>query len=488
MRWKIITVNSVIILIVGILLYALLRAQLAVVVSDRGRIQSGVLRAVAAADSQMQLDALRVERWLDAQTDDPVLREPFLAGTQAARAEAATFQCNRVKAAADQFPLLANTPPAIVALVDPNGVSLGRNGNALMRGVDLGKNHPRLKEIIQKGGTGSEIWYSRQNGEQWFASYASIRDPNEKVIGGIIYGTPINDERITKATGGARGQDVVMAVPVDQGLEIVAKSSSVDTSTVGVFAANPVAAKMLDALKGGHAVAIDGSGKEWVLAAQPLGAYGDGRQAVLAAMAPPTIADTTGILVWPILGIMGVGIVLVSIAGVILGNYISKPVELVEEGLLQILNGRTDVRFEVEHAVLGGLVFRINTLLNQLMGVPEDDTDDEGRPSQAPSANAFQGALELDEKSSPAGIEGVDPNVARALAAEPAESYYHRIFSEYILAKKTIGDPVEHITEASFVDRIRQRETEMSQKSGRPVRYQVQLRGREVVLIAVQLP
>jgi hypothetical protein len=53
-----------------------------------------------------------------------------------------------------------------------------------------------------------------------------------------------------------------------------------------------------------------------------------------------------------------------------------------EEGLLQIINGKTDLRFEIEHPDLGGLIFRINSLLNALMGVPE--TDEEGRTSTSP--------------------------------------------------------------------------------------------------------
>ncbi|MCU0691075.1 MAG: hypothetical protein MUF54_06725 [Polyangiaceae bacterium] len=196
--------------------------------------------------------------------------------------------------------------------------------------------------------------------------------------------------------------------------------------------------------------------------------------------------DTSGLL-WSVAAAVLLGLVLVAIAGSLLGNYVSRPVEQLEDGLLQILNGRTDLRFEIEHAVLGGLVFRINTLLNQLMGVQEDDTDDEGRPSLAPSAQRLQGALEVDEKQG-SQTEQVDAALATALAAEPAESYYPRIFREYIEAKRTIGDPVDHITEASFVARIHDREKEMGERTGRSVRYQVQLRGREVVLIAVQLP
>jgi hypothetical protein len=131
------------------------------------------------------------------------------------------------------------------------------------------------------------------------------------------------------------------------------------------------------------------------------------------------------------------------------------------------------------------VVFRINTLLNQLMGVQEDDTDDDGRPSLAPSATAFQGALEVDDAHDQ--TEPIDAAATAALAAEPPAQYYGRLFREYIDAKRSIGDPVDHITPESFTERIQQRESEMSSKTGRPVRYQVQLRGREVVLIAVHL-
>ena len=158
MRWKIITVNSIVILVVGVLLYALLRAELSDVVSNPTQIRSDATRAVTAANAQLQLDGVRLERWLDLQTDDRALREPFEAGTQAARAQSATQQCDRIRALASQA--LPGTPPAIVALVDTNGICFGRNGNAQMRGEDLGKSHPKLKDTIQRGGTGSEIWYS----------------------------------------------------------------------------------------------------------------------------------------------------------------------------------------------------------------------------------------------------------------------------------------------------------------------------------------
>jgi hypothetical protein len=175
---------------------------------------------------------------------------------------------------------------------------------------------------------------------------------------------------------------------------------------------------------------------------------------------------------------------MVVIGGSLLGNYISQPVSELEDGLLAIINGNSDLRFQLEHEELGGLVFRINSLLNALMGVAEDNTDEQGRPSQGPSARDFQEALAVDESS----VSGqADPAVVAALRAEGADQYYRRLFNEYIAAKRQLGDPVDHITFDAFTGRIRSSEGEMSQKHGRPVRYQVQVKNNAVVLIAVPL-
>ena len=76
----------------------------------------------------------------------------------------------------------------------------------------------------------------------------------------------------------------------------------------------------------------------------------------------------------------------------------------------------------------------------------------------------------------------------QALAAEPAAQYYARIYAEYVAAKSAIGESTEHVSEATFTARIQNMESDAEQKYGRPVRYQVQSRNKEVVLIAVPLP
>jgi hypothetical protein len=56
----------------------------------------------------------------------------------------------------------------------------------------------------------------------------------------------------------------------------------------------------------------------------------------------------------------------------------TRPISQLEEGLLSIINGKTDMRFELEHEELGGLVSRINSLLNSLTGVSEADEENRG--------------------------------------------------------------------------------------------------------------
>lgn len=175
-----------------------------------------------------------------------------------------------------------------------------------------------------------------------------------------------------------------------------------------------------------------------------------------------------------------VGIALVAILGWLLGAFIERPIEIIEEGLLAIINGQSDRRFRLDHPDLGGVAFRLDQLLNQLMGVEEDNTDDEGRITQ----NAGGGARpEGGGGNAPAA--GVNDEASR-LGSEPANVYYERLYAEYIAMKKSVGEPTDHITPNAFTSKIQQMEAEALQK-GTTVRYRANLNGREVQLLAVSL-
>ncbi len=477
MRGKLIAVFAVVVVVVGVLSYALTRATLGDL-STPGETP----RALAGASAQLQVDGLVLERWLASEVTNPKLREPFNAGTEPARFEAARQAADKLRELAVSNSELSALSIQLVALVDKNGKVLARNGSALMRGDDLGAVYPLLRESLKKGATGSDVWVNRARNEQMLASYAPIREADGSVIGGVVVGTALNDERLSRASDQTSGRMLAGAVKDGDKLDVVAKSSGVTPELIMAITASPAKDSALQALASGQVVDLGGMPRDYMASARALEGYGNGRRFVLITVVHLSAPAILSGLVWPALGATVLGLILVVIGAWLLDIYISRPISEIEDGLLAIMNGRTDLRFEIEHAELGGLVFRLNSMLNQLFGVQEDETDDQGRPSRAPAASSFQDALSVDERMAAAsGTDAADP----ALRDEPADAYYRRIFDEYIAAKRSLDDPTEGITLPAFVERIQASEREMTEKHGKAVRYKIEVRGREVVLLAV---
>jgi len=482
MRGKIFGVFAVVVLVVVGLSYALTRALLADLPAPGG----DASRSVTAVTTQLKLDGLVLERWLAERTADPKTREPFNAGTAPARAEAAMNIANIIRDAASSSPELAAVSPALVVLVDPSGIVLGRNGSATMRGDDLGAVYPALKVALQKGLTGSDVWINPARNEQYLTSYAPVRGADGTVVGGLVMGTAFNDGRLTAASERMSGGMVVAVVRKGDGVEVIAKTGNAPGEVLSQLTTASAKDGIAKALSSGQAVDLSGLPREYSASSRPLEGYGEGRNAAVIGIARVQSPAVLKSLLLPHLGVLGLGLILVGICAYLLDVYLSRPVAEMEEGLLAIMNGKTDMRFEIEHAEYGGLVFRINSLLNQLLGVQEDETDDQGRPSRAPSSTQFEDALAVDERMA-TSAENIDASDAKTLREEQEQGYYERIFAEYIAGKKSLGDPVDHITREAFVTRIRASEAEMAQKHGRPVRYKVEVRGKEVVLLAVPL-
>jgi hypothetical protein len=484
MRIKIIAVNALIVAIVGLLSFLLVRSSLGSATSNKDQLSTDAQEDVNGAAARLQLDGLRAERWLAGASVEQGAIDALAKGTASARGEAATKHCEDLVSTMKNAALFERNVPTLVAIVDAGGKIVGRNNSNLNRGDDLGGTYPGLKSTLVTGQAGSDVWYES---DRYLATYVAVRDDQRRIVGAVVIGRPLNDtlSRVSEAT---TGRPLVIVVPKGDTFDVVAHSAlqtaSLDES-VGSGAKemlkNALAHQQTDVVRDG----------ELLVAASPLPGFEDGKRALLVAAAPAAlIQDPTGIAMLPIFGAMAVGLVLVIVAGWLLGNYITRPINMLEEGLLAILNGQTDKRFELDHAELGGLAFRIDQLINQLMGVEEDTTDAEGRVSGSPNAANFTEALAVDDRrmQAQAGEGTLDPEAISQLASEPPSQYYARIYREYIAAKRAIGEGTEHITEQAFAARIQAMEEDATNKYGRPVRYQVQARNKEVVLLAVPLP
>lgn len=382
MRWKIIIVNSTILVIVGLLSFVLVKASLDDVLSSRTQRKSDAERAVHSANMQLQLDSLQLERWLAGQAGEEDVKAVFASGTSQARSENATAQARRLRDMAGKSPALATLTIPIVLFVDNRGVVIGRNDSSQMRGEDLSRAYPSIGHAVQSGLTSSHVWLNRQRSEQLLVSYAPVHGEGGAVIGVLAAGTPLNDERLSLISRATSGQALTVGAVVQaDAVEVIAEGTL--TGQRPVFEGirqQSVLSRAASALKSGRAIFDDGS---VVYAAEPLQGY-QGAQVLLVAGLPLSLVPSVAELLWPLLAVGLLGILLVVAGGTFLGNYISEPITELEEGLLSVINGRTNHRFELQHPELGGLVFRINSLLNALMGVPE--TDAEGRTSQPPGA------------------------------------------------------------------------------------------------------
>ena len=390
MRSKIIVVNAGIVILVALLSYVLLATSLRSIVSDPAERKHEVDRSLRAANAQLALDALRLERWLEKSIASEATRGVYGLGTSEARQQAALAEANRLRDAAQGDAQFTGMAPSLVALVDAEGVVVSRDGSNLMRGENLAKAYPVLADALKSGRAGSSVWINRQRQEQLLVSYAIVRTDAGAVAGAVVVGTPLNDERMTRTSELSSGSVLVFARNSDKGLEAVADSaganntaavSAATTPAVATAARNATANRGIASTEG----AIDGN----LFGVMPVDGYGP-TDTVLITAVPASRIDSLASLLWPVLAVGVLGLAMVVFAGVMLGNYISQPVSELEDGLLAIINGQQDLRFQIEHDELGGLVFRINSLLNAMTGVPEDTTDDQGRPSKAPDASDFQ--------------------------------------------------------------------------------------------------
>ncbi|MBK6515498.1 MAG: hypothetical protein IPM79_04875 [Polyangiaceae bacterium] len=483
MRLKIIALFTLIVVVVGGLGYALSRVAVRPFTAEDPRRGP---QALDSAIALLEVEGLATERWVAARAGEALVSEPYTGGNDVARQRAAKEVADKVYELATKSNELSGFKRSIstVILVDREGVVLGQNGSSTsgLAGQSLAAAYPSLKKAMDDDRPSSEVWVSQKRDEQRLASYAPVHGPERKVVGALIVASEIDDGRLSAASDRTSGHALLVAIKDDAGIRVLARSSTAEPALVDAMGKAPSSDAIQKTIERGETQEVVGLPPGYIGFTRVLEGYTGGTRAVLVAVVKPPAQDIGVSLLWPAAVAIILGIILVVIAGVMMDAYINRPIAEIEEGLLAIMNGQTNRRLDIEHAELGGVVFRINSLLNQLFGVTEDDTDEEGRPSRAPTSRAFNDALSVDDSVAMSGASAAD---AAELFAQAEDAYYAATFTAYIAAKRSIGDPTDHITQADFTTRLKASEQELGQKHGKPVRFLVEAKAREVVLIAV---
>ena len=178
--------------------------------------------------------------------------------------------------------------------------------------------------------------------------------------------------------------------------------------------------------------------------------------------------------------LVGLGAIVVALLGMfIAARRILHPLDEIETGVNDIINGNLERTFRPVGSDLDGLANALNVLLARLLGRPEpgeEEYDEEGnviRPS----------GLAVD-------TEGLSQQDAEAisLAAEPEPQYLRRTYEQYIAARRTTGEGIQGIDYDGFIAKLRQNESVLKGKyQCRAVRFKVVTKDGKVTLKPVPI-
>lgn len=507
MRWKAIAGNVLAVLLAGLLSWLVVRGQ----VSDalERDVAPSVERGVDLFEAMRTAEGEQFKTLVATGAERADVRAVFALGTASERNQAA-FQLAQAygRELGSSFPPRRPREADIVALANAEGRVLARNVDP---NQDRDRNLRAEYEAVDQAlaGTGNVTRdYLKYDQQKWYdVAVAPVRSEG-RVVGLLIVGYEIGDS-VAREESQRLGADV--GYLIRDGNRFILESLSFGAqgdkeALLNWLNGEGNAAQVLASDSRGPARELTISGDTWraSLRAMPSvirptrqGAVRPGFIVMRNATAARAPAGSTTV---PILIFTGFGLLLVLGYNVYLANYMLRPIEQIEEGLLRIINGDRDFRIELQHAELGGIIYRVNQLVSELTGA-EEETDEAGRisrpppPRPAPAAPAAQAVDTtppiIDDSAiatfNPQG-NPADAGLLQQLSAEPEHAYFERLHREYLTARQQAGRGPDGQTMEQFIEMVRAAEQMLSQAhSLTSVRFQVSAQGDQVVFRAIPI-
>lgn len=391
--------------------------------------------------------------------------------------------------------------PDIIVIVDERGMALARNGaRNVMFGKKLFPSLPVLKQVIKDGVTRHDVWLEENENKVLQTAVAPIYGSSRTILGALVAGYDLSNG-VAKDEAKILGRDIAFVI-----------KDRVYSSSFAGGEARQLKSFLFKEKKAVTEAILAGSNDRsqiWttnldddqyigITARLPMSLSLPVAYVVLgnrsAQMAPASHANV-------IIYMLVLGALLVCVYGFAIGTIFMRPIEMIEEGVLAVINGRTDLRLDTDSPELGGLAYRINQLLNVFTGTEEGTEDANGRVSSPPGSvwkdDAFADADAAPSRigGSPAasppaagasvgGEQVIDnPEMASKLASEEEDAYHKRIYTEYVQAKQALGENVSNITIDRFIQRLKGRSDALVKQEGcRMIRFLVTTDNKQVAL------
>jgi hypothetical protein len=497
MRWKLIVGNVVAVVLVGLLAWLIVRGQVADALSHD--VNPTVERSVGLFDAVRTAEGDRFLRVVVDGAQQQDLQQVFSFGTASDQGNAAfAFAQSYSRTLGASFPPAHPRAADLVAVTDPDGHVLARNTDrSADRNRDLRAEYESVAYALSTGGhvTRDFLKYDQQ---RWFDVAMAPIVVNGQLRGLLLVGYEIADS-VAAQDKQILGVDVGYLIREGNQytLHSLSFGTQADKDVLLHWANTPGNNPAGDSPSPAHEVAINGQTYSLSSKAMPGIFHSPGGPAhagfiVLENLTAVRAPSNTTTLAIPLLALLGLLIVVVY--NTLVANYLLKPIEQIEEGLLRIINGDRDHRLEIQHAELGGIVYRVNQLVSELTGT-EEEADESGRisrppPRPQPAAPAAEGPL-IDENAIGtfnAAANPADAQLAQQLSGEPENDYYERLRREYTTARQRAGLGTDGMTHEQFVESVRASEQMLAQKYALTlVRFQVQTQGGQVIFRPVPI-
>lgn len=391
MRWKLIAGNVVALLFACIVALVWVRASVTDALSRD--ITPMVERSVVLFDALRTAQGDRYQSLVVAQANSEAAREVFAATNTTARSQAAfEFAQRLARTLGESYPQGRPRPADVVAVTDDQGRVLARNVDARQEvGRDLKNEIEAVGVALQSGNAVHD--YVRYDNTKWFDVVIAPISREGRVTGLAVVGYELADS-IAAEDKARLGAEV--GYIVREGDRFAVQSLSFGTQTEKTAIIELANASNLATILNSEGTLpvreVEIGGHRFRLAARAVpglhrptraGAVRPGY--VVLADVTAAQAPATGIAL-PILYLGVIALVLMIVLNILVSNSMLQPIEVIEEGLLKIINGDQAHRIELQHAELGGIVYRINQLVQTLTG--EEESDESGRVSRPPSGRA----------------------------------------------------------------------------------------------------
>jgi hypothetical protein len=402
---------------------------------------------------------------------------------ETARRQAAFEECEVINAALQKEARKAE----IVAILDGQGKVVARdlNPNADY-GDDYASKFPAAREVL-KGRAVKDIWTLQ--GRTTEVALAPIARNDGAVAGALLVGYVVS-ARKAQERHDLLGSDVAYFHDGKTIASSFVSEGTSDKEDVGktqalanVLFSGPRLAEQALAKNGPtevHHYQIEG--RDYAVVAAPLqGNLADKTSGVLLLSSVSDGLAGTQDASRMVLLFGLIAIVVALGAAVMTAKRFIAPLDQIELGVAEVINGNIDYTFKPVGPDFEGLSNSLNVMLARLLGRDEPNEDAvEEEETEVEKWKAEQMVVEEgDGSASPA---------AAALGQESEAAYYPRLYNEYVTALRALGKPADGVSVQAFMAKLRLAEAGLRQKwSCKMVRFQMVPQGNQVVFRAVRI-